>query len=669
MSCTNYVHNDPIGGSKFISGTTCTGTVAFYTLTLGQEVCMDNSRPLINLNGLVISGDCTGVTPTPTPTPIDFCYISGFSYYDAVFQCPNDGLDYFDRYGVWYFSAFTGSDFTNDHSQFNFTLTNGTDYATVSIEPGQYFTEFVYPKIDFRYTDTGCVSTTYPDWYLYTPPTTQCFLTPTPTNTPTPTITPTITLTPTVTHTPTQTSTITPTITPTISLTPTNTQTPTPTITLTPTNTQTPTLTSTPTQTPTLTSTPTQTPTNTVTPTVTKTPTQTPTQTPTRTPTPTPCINSSVIADNYLSAVVSAGGTGLTASVSAATREFFCCLETSGILSKMTAIYPFIGGTASSNKFNALNPIDTNGAYRLTFNGGWTHDSFGATPNGANGYARTYLSGTTLPTTSAHVSYYSQTNSRGGQIEFGAQRGTGGSGTYWRLALDNLIGGIDYREYNINSIASATLGITNTATTGYFVSSRVNNTASYLYKDGVLDQSATTTTNGTVPFELFIAANNNNGTPEYYSSKRIGLVTIGSGLTPQEISILTICVSNYECALGRCIPSISPTPGLSATPTPTPTRTPVTPTPTPSVTPTFVYYTYVVTPTDYRASPKSCTEFTSEQQTVNSLTPLTVGYPYCSSSFPGKNGFYVDSTATLNPTVPFVTGTIWSNPLTKCCGY
>jgi hypothetical protein len=187
MNCSNYVHNDPIGGSKFISGTTCTGTVTSYTLTLGQQVCMDNSRPLINLNGLVISGDCTGVTPTPTPTPIDFCYISGFSYYDAVFQCPNDGLDYFDRYGVWYFSAYTGSNFTNNHPQLSFTLTNGTDFATVSIEPGQYFTEFVYPKIDFRYTDTGCISTTYPDWYIYTPATTQCL----PTPTPTPSITPT----------------------------------------------------------------------------------------------------------------------------------------------------------------------------------------------------------------------------------------------------------------------------------------------------------------------------------------------------------------------------------------------------------------------------------------------------------------------------------------------
>jgi hypothetical protein len=241
MSCTNYVHNDPIGGSKFISGTTCTGSVAYYTLTLGQEVCMDNSKPLINLNGLIISGDCTGVTPTPTPTPIDYCYLSGFSYQSAIFQCPNDGLDYFDTYGVWTFSAYTGSQFTNDHPQLSFTLTNGTDFATVSIEPGQYFTEFVYPKVDFRYTDTGCVSTTYPDWYIYTPAVTRCLPTPTPTRTPTqtPTITPTVTTTVTKTPTPTVTSTITPTITSTVTstVTPTKTVTPTitPTISLTPT--------------------------------------------------------------------------------------------------------------------------------------------------------------------------------------------------------------------------------------------------------------------------------------------------------------------------------------------------------------------------------------------------------------------------------------------------
>jgi hypothetical protein len=527
MSCTNYVHNDPIGGSKFISGTTCTGTIAYYTLTLGQEVCMDNSKPLINLNGLIISGDCTGVTPTPTPTPIDFCYISGFSYYDAVFQCPNDGLDYFDRYGVWYFSAFTGSQFTNDHPQLNFTLTNGTDFATVSIGPGQYFTEFVYPKIDFRYTDTGCVSTTYPDWYVYTPPTTQCFLTPTPT----PTLTPT--------RTPTQTPT--PTITPTISL------------------------------------------------------------TPSITPTLTPCFSASSIANAYLTAVVDAGGTGITSSVSAATRDFFCCLQTSGLLDKMTAIYPFIGGTASSHKFNALNPIDTDSAFRLTFNGGWTHTSEGAKPNGINAYANTYLSGATyLDRYSLHTSSYLFTQSTTRAYDIGAQIGTGGLSTRINLSAYFTIAGTNYISFNNNTVTSdftpAPLG-----TTGFTISNRTSDTVSKYFSNGIQIASNSVATNGTVPYAIWIGGNNTNDSLEFPSPRGTSFVSIGSGLTDSEISLFNSCVETYQGALGRLIPI------------PTPTPTPVTPTPTPSVTPTNT-----ITPT--RTSTPTITPTVTLTPTI-SLTP------------------------------------------------
>ena len=99
MSCNFYVHNDSTGGSKYISGTTCSGTEAYYTLTLGQSVCMDNTRPLINLNGLVISGACLPVTPTPSTTPYVYCYVSANTESFGTFQCPNDGLLYQDVYG------------------------------------------------------------------------------------------------------------------------------------------------------------------------------------------------------------------------------------------------------------------------------------------------------------------------------------------------------------------------------------------------------------------------------------------------------------------------------------------------------------------------------------------------------------------------------------------
>jgi len=68
-------------------------------------------------------------------------------------------------------------------------------------------------------------------------------------------------------------------------------------------------------------------------------------------------------------------------------------LKADGLWSQMTAIYPFVGGTAAAHKYNLKDPRDLNAAYRLTFFGGWTHDSRGITGNGTNTYADTYFSG------------------------------------------------------------------------------------------------------------------------------------------------------------------------------------------------------------------------------------------------------------------------------------
>ena len=71
-------------------------------------------------------------------------------------------------------------------------------------------------------------------------------------------------------------------------------------------------------------------------------------------------------------------------------------LKTYGLWTKMKAIYPFVGGSANSHKFNLKDPRNLDGAYRLVFNGGWTHTSNGAKPNGTTGYAETYLNNNIL---------------------------------------------------------------------------------------------------------------------------------------------------------------------------------------------------------------------------------------------------------------------------------
>ena len=146
MSCNYYVHNDPFGGSKYISGTTCEGNEVYYYLNAGESICMDNDLPLINLNNLVISGSCLSITPTPTSTPYEYCFVSGLTYTTTQYQCPNDGLYYDDVYGVLKLTSTIFGAINNNQPDIPIVISNGTDIETVVIKNGESFVNFIYPK-------------------------------------------------------------------------------------------------------------------------------------------------------------------------------------------------------------------------------------------------------------------------------------------------------------------------------------------------------------------------------------------------------------------------------------------------------------------------------------------------------------------------------------------
>lgn len=53
-------------------------------------------------------------------------------------------------------------------------------------------------------------------------------------------------------------------------------------------------------------------------------------------------------------------------------------------------IYPFVGGTATSHKWNLKNPLDTDAAFRIVFAGGLTHSANGILGNSVNGSGNTF---------------------------------------------------------------------------------------------------------------------------------------------------------------------------------------------------------------------------------------------------------------------------------------
>ena len=179
------------------------------------------------------------------------------------------------------------------------------------------------------------------------------------------------------------------------------TPTPTPSITasptVTPTQTLTPTNTGTPTNTPTNTGTPTNTPTPSVTPSFTPTNTLTPTQT----PTPTFAFDSDAL--NYINTLVTSGAT-LTFTEKTYINDFYVNAKSQGVYSYFGDFYPMLGGTP--------------GTYNLTFFGGWTHNSSGATPNGTNAYANTIQDSAIYPNTLGLTGYYVGSSYSGGSGQY-----------------------------------------------------------------------------------------------------------------------------------------------------------------------------------------------------------------------------------------------------------
>lgn len=86
--------------------------------------------------------------------------------------------------------------------------------------------------------------------------------------------------------------------------------------------------------------------------------------------------------------------------------------------SRLTAFWLFVGGTATTNKYNGKSPSSGN-TYNLSFSGGWTHDANGSKGNGTNGYADTFLAQNLISSTVNGISVYFRENTPRNEIQMG----------------------------------------------------------------------------------------------------------------------------------------------------------------------------------------------------------------------------------------------------------
>ena len=221
-------------------------------------------------------------------------------------------------------------------------------------------------------------------------------------------------------------------------------------------------------------------------------------------------------------------------------------LKANNIWTKMKAIYPFVGGTATTHKFNLINPADTNAAFRLVFSGGWTHSANGAAPNGVNSYADTFLTpNTSLSQNSSHVSYYSRTQSNGTEIEIGSA--TANNFGDPRTLLEIRTSGITYYAVNSQGIY---ITYSDADSRAFYIGNRTGASVINGWRNSTKVATGTTVSFGLSTRTFWLAALNSGATP-LYSTKQCAFSTIGDGLTDTEAANFYTAVQAYQTTLGR----------------------------------------------------------------------------------------------------------------------
>jgi hypothetical protein len=217
-------------------------------------------------------------------------------------------------------------------------------------------------------------------------------------------------------------------------------------------------------------------------------------------------------------------------------------LKTYNIWTKMKALYPFVGGTASTHKWNLKDSRDLDAAYRLVFNGGWTHSSTGALPNGTTSYADTKLNPSVVIPLINHLSYYSRTNVSGIQVEMGIYDSTSLKIQHLRVA----------NSYQSGNLAGGTNFTSTTDSRGFWLGTRRSTSDKEVYKNGTSEGTYTTLDLTENPNKLiYIGARNENPSAANFSSKECAFASIGDDLSDTEAANLYSAVQSFQTTLSR----------------------------------------------------------------------------------------------------------------------
>ena len=248
-------------------------------------------------------------------------------------------------------------------------------------------------------------------------------------------------------------------------------------------------------------------------------------------------------AQAYFDRVSTAGGT-LSTTEKNAVNQLVIDLKANSLWTPMKAIYPMVGASAAACAQNLKSSSFTG-----SFTSGWTFASTGATPNGTSAFFDTGLNTlTNLIQTSAHLSTYIRNNSNNGNPYDMGNSGDLGAAITPTYLITRYGGSIAYI-----GIADASYGtfITSTDSRGFWCGGTNGSLSQSLYKNGTAIKTVNASAGVFANNNLYIGANNGNGSVGLFSDKQTAFASIGDGLSPTQASNFYTAVQAFQTTLSR----------------------------------------------------------------------------------------------------------------------
>jgi hypothetical protein len=221
-------------------------------------------------------------------------------------------------------------------------------------------------------------------------------------------------------------------------------------------------------------------------------------------------------------------------------------LKFNNIWDKLYALYPFVGATQQSNKYNLINT----GSFLLAFTGSWAYNDNGISGNGTNTYANTSFNPTSSVSNferNSSLAIYTRTDTTSSGYDMGIEDNQ--SNRVYLISKNNG----NKSSYSI-STETPLVSAADQNGAGLFIGNISGSSSNNqkIFRNGTSIANQTNTTAIAANFPLYIGANNFKNTGvNAFVSESFSLASIGKGLTDSEASTYYTIVQNFQTSLSR----------------------------------------------------------------------------------------------------------------------